>query len=143
MAVETNLDNTPLATGTHKGDKSTVLSDPGADFKSCGVAVGSYIENDTTGAGGAISALTEDTVTANLSGGTDASWANGDTYNIYRTATKDSEISRIYTDRRFGRKVLKRTELNGRGHFHDDEDWDADRDRVFGPSQPRQCRGRG
>lgn len=139
MAVETNLDDDPLATGTQKCRtwRASTISDPGSHFKSCGITDGLYVENETDGSHGVTANVTEDSMTVVLTGGTNNTWANGDTYNIYRTATKGSEISRIYTDRRFGRKVLNRGQLNQRGHFHDDEDLDADSDHVFGPGQPR------
>jgi hypothetical protein len=141
MTTEINLDDTPLATGTHKGETGGVLIDLRADFKSCGIVTGSLLENETDASSGAITALTESTVTCTLAGGSLNTWTLGDTYNIYRTATKDSEISRIYTDRMYGTKVFKRSELNKRGHFPEEEDLDAEKTHVFGPSQPLKGKG--
>jgi hypothetical protein len=136
MTVEIHLDSSPLATGTAKAT-GAVLADPGADFKSCGIVAGLYIENETDGSHGAVSEVTENTVTGTLSGGTVNGWIAGDTYNIYKTATKNAEISRIYTDRRFGTKVFRRGELNEHGNRHKDgEDLDANDENVFGPGQP-------
>ena len=136
MSTEVHIDDYPLATGTHKGAVSAYLTDPGADFKSCGVMTGVLIKNTTTGGSGLITAVTETRVYSAVS------WTPGDTYEIYITATEDSEISRIYTDRRFGQKVFKQTELNKYGHLRDDEDLDVDGRKVFGPGQPERARTR-
>jgi hypothetical protein len=99
--------------------------------------VGVYIENETDGSHGLVASVTEDAVTATLTGGTVNGWIAGDTYNIYKTAEKDAEISRIYTDRRFGTKVFRRSELNDHGNrIKDGEDLDANDENVFGPGQP-------
>lgn len=146
MAVEKHTDSEPLATGTQKGQalyvstKGAWLYDPKADFRSCGVVVGAFIENETTGASGVINSVTEDTIWVHLSGGSATSFSTGDTYNIYKTDEKDSAISSIHTDRMYGRKIFKRSEVNERGHFPKDEDLDADRDHVFGPLQPERPR---
>lgn len=139
MPVVITYDDEAQATGTHKGASGGMtVTDPGKHFKSCGIVAGLAVENDTDSSGGAITAVTEDTFTCTLTGGSNNTWTNGDTYSIYKTTTKDSEISRIHTDRRFGRKVLQHSELNRHGHFHDDEDLDIDNRRVFGPGQPRK-----
>jgi len=137
LTTETRYDTDPFAEGLHYGPTgaSYVLNN-GADFKSCGVTVGLYIENVDDGSNGLVTAVTETTVTCTLSGGTNNYWTYGDEYEIYNTATKGSRISTIHTDRRFGRKVLKKTELNKHGHFHADEDLDIDGAKVFGPGEP-------
>lgn len=136
MTVEIHLDSSPLATGTAKATGADLV-DRGADFKSCGITAGVYIENETDGSYGLVASVTEDTVTATLTGGTVNGWITGDTYNIYKTAEKDAEISRIYTDRRFGTKVFRRSELNDHGNrIKDGEDLDANDENVFGPGQP-------
>jgi len=135
--VEKNLDNQPLFEGTHKGgDSTTALNDPGADFKSCGATVGAVIYNDTDVSHGLITAVTEDTVTVTLTGGSDNTWQADDEYSIYVTATKSSKISQIYTDKRYGRKVTDKKELTG-GLLPKDVDLDENSENIFGPGQPR------
>lgn len=143
MAVyETHKDDTALATGTHKGaDGASVLSDPGADFQSCGINsdIGQAVENVTQDTTGNVTASTEDTVTDDGN-----SWNNGDTYKIYKTATKNSSISKIAIDKSRGWKVTKDHELNEYGWLPEDEDLDVDEDGhryppdeiPFGPGQP-------
>ena len=131
-------DAAPLFTGTHKGaDAADVLSDPGADFISCGCDpdLSLLIKNSTDGSSGAVTAATEDTVTATLAGGTDNKWDNGDTYVILKTDTEDAVISTHYTDKRFGRKVTHKEQLED-GLFPGDRDLDEDGEDVFGPGQP-------
>jgi len=135
-AIETHLDDEPFATGTHKGpDASATLICRGADFRSGGVQTGVLIKNTTDGSSGLITARDENTVTATLTGGTDNAWDYGDTYEIYLTATEDSEISSIWTDKRYGRKA-DREKLSS-GLMPEDEDLDEyDNPHVFGPGQP-------
>ena len=131
----------PLMTSTHKGsDTASVLSDPGADFRSCGVDpnVGQLILNDSDGSEGVVTAVTEDTVTCSLAGGSNNSWANGDTYIILKTDTEDSSISQHWTDRRFGHKVVNPNQLNEDGVFPEDYDLDEEDDEVWGPNQPER-----
>ena len=128
-----------LMTGTHKGaDGVSVLSDPGADFKSNGVhpTVAQLVLNDTDGSEGVVTAVTEDTVTCALTGGTNATWTNGDTYIILKTGTEDGVISQHWTDRRFGQKTTNPADLDDDGVFHADADIDEEDDEVFGPGQP-------
>jgi hypothetical protein len=143
----THLDDAdaPLMTGSHDGaDGATVLQHRGADFKSCGVDpdVGQLVLNDTDGSSGVVTAVTEDTVTCTLTGGTDNDWDNGDTYIILKTETEDSHISTIWTDRRFGQKTTNPAELNEDGVFPEDADLDEVDEEVWGPGQPeRNYRG--
>lgn len=136
---------TGLMTGTHKGaDGASVLYDPGADFRSCGVDknVAQLVLNDTDSSEGVVTASTEDTVTCTLAGGTNNTWANGDTYIILKTGTEDSAISQHWTDRRFGQKTTNPADLDEDGVFHADADIDEEDDEVFGPGQPeRHYRG--
>ena len=133
----THKDDDYLATGTHSGASGgLILRNKGADFKSCGVTVGIAIYNDTDGSNGLTTAVTEDEVTCTLSGGSNNTWTNGDTYEIYKTATKDSTISHIYTDRSAGRKVVKGDILTRAGYFPDEADLDEADDHIFGPDQP-------
>jgi len=134
-----HIDSDYLAQGTHKGANGVlIIYDKGKDFKSCGITVGVAIYNDTDGSNGLVTVVTEDTVTCTLSGGTNNTWTKGDTYSIYKTATKNSYISSLSTDRRFGRKVVKGDDLNTRGFFEDDVDTDQDRDNVWGEGQPEE-----
>ena len=139
-SIVTHLDDAdePLFTGTHKGtDAAAVLRDKGAHFRSLGVHpdLDLLILNETDGSSGTITAATEDTVTATLAGGTDNAWDKGDTYTILKTDTEDSFISKIYTDRLFGRKVTKPTELNKDEWFYEDEDLD---DKEWSPGFPEK-----
>ncbi len=135
---EAHLDDTPFATGTHDGaDGAAVLQDIGADFKSCGVQVGVLIKNTTDGSASITTARTEDTVTGVLAGGANNFWSNGDVYEIYITDTEDSEISSIWTDRRYGRKADR--DIMTAGIMPEDEDLDEWGDpHVFGPGQPEK-----
>lgn len=138
--AEIHRDDSPFATGTHKGaDGAAVLYDPGADFKSCGVQTEVLIKNTTDESTSETTAVTEDTVTGVLTGGSNNSWANGDTYEIYITDTEDSIISRIWVDRRYGRKSDK--EKLYKGLRSEDMDIDEFTDHhVWGPGQPQKSR---
>ena len=137
MTTEIHLDDYPLSTGTHKGAASLTLNDPKADFKSCGVQAGVLVKNTTDGSSGLTVTVTEKTILCTLAGGSLNVFTAGDTYEIYKTDTEDSEISRIYVDRRFGQKIFKHSDINTYGHLHKDEDLDADGRNVFGPGQGR------
>jgi hypothetical protein len=161
---EIHRDSEPLFTGTHKGISATtailtdsegslikdsdgeyitdsnypnftsVIRDKGACFRSLGIDpdLGLYCENETQGTGGYVTAADEDTVT--VSGVT---WEYGDTYSIYKTATKDSFISSVWCDVSRGFKINHPDEINKYGWRR--EDWDIDdrgRKDVFGPGQP-------
>jgi len=117
-----------LSTGTQKGS-GTTITDSGRDFKSCGVVAGLAVKNDTASTSGHVVSVTENTVT------TDIAFDSGATYRIFKTTTYNSVISRHYTDRRYGDKVTKKTELIN-GIKPEDRDYDEDRNKVFGPSQP-------
>lgn len=133
----THTDSDYLATGTHSGASGgLILRNKGADFKSCGVTVGIAIYNDTDDSNGLTTAVTENEVTCTLAGGSNNTWTNGDTYKIYKTSSKDSTISHIYTDRRFGKKVVRGDILTRRGFFPEDQDLDEDIDEIFGEGFP-------
>jgi hypothetical protein len=172
VAYVHHYDSDPLATGTHKGpDDMAFLFDPSAKFSLLGVDTGlviyktainpdeiGYLETEgeervVTEDGdeivistasedemGHITEVTEDSVYAD----TITSWKTGDIYNIYKTATRDSFISRIATDRSRGWKVSKPDEVNEYGWFPEDADIDKDEsgrklpkhERPFGPGQP-------
>lgn len=147
MAVfHVHKDDDPLMTGTHKGaDAAGSLSDAGENFLSCGIIIGLAIHNDTQGTDGLVTAVTEDGVTDDTN-----TWDNGDTYSIYKTAAKDTVISRIATDRIRGKKVTRPEQLNSYGYLPKDSliDLDEDgyrypKDRIpFGPGQPEKRRHR-
>ena len=137
--IETHRDNDPFAEGTHKrGSSSSALIDPGADFLSCGVRTGVLCKNTTDGSEGPITAVTEESVTATLAGGTDNLWDVGDEYEIYITDTYNSKISSIWTDKSRGWKSDK--EHLDRGWRPEDVDLDRDERHVFGPGQPKKQR---
>jgi len=140
---ESHIDDDYLMTGTHKGsDNASVLFDRGADFRSNGCIEGLLVKNTTDGSSGTIAAgvlnATEDTLTVTLTGGTGNDWDNGDTYEIYKTGTEDSDISHIYTDRRFGSKVTYDNLI--KGYLPDDLDVDHENIHMFGPGQPEKTR---
>ena len=140
--METHMDSSPFTYGTHgRGNNSANLVDPGALFKSLGVRTGVLIKNTTDGSEGTITAVTDDEVTATLTGGTDNDWDVGDEYEIYNTATYNSVISRNLVDRSRGWRVMKDTQLD-RGWRVEDVDLDRDERHVFGPGQPEKSHGR-
>lgn len=133
--VEQHIDDEPLATGTHDGaDGAAVLSCMGAMFRSLGVTpvLGQYVENETQTTGGAVTASTDDTVTVD-----GVTWDNGDTYNVYKTATKDSAISSTLTDVSRGWKADPDEMVDGWRPEDKDLD-DHGKHRVFGPGQPEK-----
>ncbi|MBW2105254.1 MAG: hypothetical protein JRI26_04315 [Deltaproteobacteria bacterium] len=126
-------DDDPLVTGTHKGASgSSTLIDRRLDFRACGVSIGLAIYNDTQSTNGLVTVVTENKITDDTN-----TWDTGDTYEIYKTATKDSIISSIWTDKRFGRKVTNKAELD-RGILHADIDIDRDEEHIFGPGFPEK-----
>lgn len=140
MAIaEIHRDDDHIATGTHKGATSgTVLSDPGKDFRSCGIIAGVVVKNITDGSQALITAVTEDAITtAALTGGTSNDWTSGDTYKVYATATYNSIISTIWTDKRHGHKATRKDQLED-GLFQEDRDLDEKGDKVFGAGQPER-----
>jgi len=142
---ESHIDDEYLMTGTHDGaDNASVLRDRGARFRANGCFEGLLVKNTTDGSTGTIPAgvlnVTEDTITVTLTGGTDNDWDNGDTYEVYKTGTEDSAISHIYTDRRFGTKVVEDNLV--KGILPDDVDLDEEDPHVWGPGQPENPRKR-
>lgn len=122
-------DSEPLMTGTHAGaDGASVLLSHGAMFSTFGAkaSIGNYVYNATQLTGGPLTASTDDTVTA-----TGVTWDNGDTYEIYKTATKDSLISRDWTDVSAGFRAEPKELIDG--WFPDDKDWP---DKSFSPGFP-------
>lgn len=88
IEVHSNQDTweTPASSGTHNGaGNAAILSDSTAN-RGRGWAtdrlVGETVTNNTDGSSGTITANTQFTVTATLTGGTDDDWDSGDRYNI-------------------------------------------------------------
>jgi len=128
--TETHRDDEYLMTGTHKGATSTTLFNRKADFASCGAFAGLYIENVTQTTNSLVATATEEEVTTDDS----ISWDNGDTYEIYKTAAKDSFISSERVDLSRGWK--SDPETLERGWKKEDIDLDRDGKNIFGPGQP-------
>jgi hypothetical protein len=113
------------------------LYSPGHDFRSCGVTPGQAITNDTDGSAGVIVTVAEDELTCTLEGGSRANWAAGDQFSIYASSLYGMKISTIWTDRRFGRKVMGNDILID-GLIPDDVDLDELNENIFGPGQPKR-----
>ena len=157
MPIETKYDDTPLATGTHKGGTGNELYDPGADFKSCGVWVGAYIENDTEAEFSSVLTVTEDAIITensaaliesggevfytssgevfHVAGAAGITWHYGDTYNIYVTANRGTFISSMGVDASRGWKAEHKS-LNEEGWRPEDYDLDRNGEKVFSDGQP-------
>jgi len=139
---EIHLDSDYIATGTNDGaDGGLTLRNMSADFKSCGIGEGVAVYNDTDGSSGLTVTITESEILCTLAGGTNNTWTKGDTYYIYKTATKDSFISALNTDRLFGRKVSLGDQLTSKGRFSEDTDLDERTDKVFSPGYPEKSHG--
>ena len=133
-------DDNYLVSGTHEGaDGALTVIDYTKDFRICGVDadLDLAVLNDTDGSSGTITAVTEHTFTCTLTGGTNNTFANGDTYIILKTDTEDSHISTHYTDKLFGRKVTDPAELNEDGRFPEDADLE---DEEWSPGFPEKTR---
>ena len=117
----THLDSDPLFTGTHDGaDSSSYLQSMGAMFKTLGAIPGLYVENETKGTSGVIHSSTDDVVYTNsgclpftLPFTLPMEWDNGDTYNIYKTDTKNAPISYEWTDVSRGWQAYPRDLVKG------------------------------
>lgn len=133
-AREIFRDDQPLFTGTHSGaDSASTLRSQGAMFRSLGVDpnLSLYVENVTQSTGGALTAATDDEITA-----TGVTWDYGDTYKVYATSTKNSYIGEQWTDVSRGWKA-ERGKLDDEGWRLEDVDIDDHgRKRVFGHGQP-------
>ena len=134
---EVHKDTAPLLTDTHEGaNGASAFYARGGGFRSNGAnpALSLFVENETQGTSGALTAATEETVTAS-----GVTWDQGDTMKVYKTATKGSVISTNWTDVSRGWKSRK-TDLKDGWR---DEDIDIDKDnpgKVFGPGQPERAR---
>ncbi len=134
--VQSLKDDSPLATGTHDGAAgAAALQDSKGYFLKMGIQTGLACYNTTQVTNGAITAVTASTVTA-----TGVTWNNGDAYEIYCTATKNSILGTFGIDRRYGRKV-RADEIDDDGFKPEDrdlaEDW-VGNERPWGPGQPRK-----
>ena len=143
-----HTDTDPLFTGTHDGGSGSTLVDNSANFY-LGAIPGLAIENVTTGVTGTITAVTQQTITAESDAavfpltfpttfggaGGPLEFTNGDEYKIYKTATKGSVISYDYVDASAG--FSTRPEKLIRGWREKDRDLDNHgKYKVFGPGQP-------
>ena len=137
--LELHSDSDALIEGTHDGaDGSLTLQDLNLDFRACGAYADLAIHNDTQVTDGTITSVTKHTIVS------DVSFDNGDEYSIYKTATKDSFISRIGIDRSRGWKETDKANLTSYGWRPEDVDIDVDEDGnrlpqgeiPFGPGQP-------
>ena len=134
--TDVHRDTDPLITGTHDGASGvTTLRDMDADFRGFGARVGLAIENATQDTISTIATVTDTEITTDSG----MSWDNGDTYKIYKTATKGSVISTNWVDLSRGWKGRK-SDLQA-GWRAEDVDLDRDGRKVFGPGQPERSRG--
>ena len=135
--AEVFRDVDPLVQGTQKCRTwlAKTISDPGSDFKSCGVRIGLYVANLTDGSHGFVEDVTEDNITVTLTGGISAVWAKNDIYQVFKTSDYGSIIEHHYVDRRFGHKVLNPNELVD-GIKPDEIDVDEYERNIFSPDQP-------
>ena len=134
--VEIRRDVDPLVSGTYRGPNgSLVVRSVGADFRSCGVLLGSAVRNITDGSIGVVTEVNEDSFVCTLSGGIHDSFYTGDVYAVYMTATYDSIKSKHYVDRRYGHKVTDQRQLVD-GIKPDEIDVDEYERNVFSPGQP-------
>jgi len=151
--AEIHYDTDPLATGTHKagGNHTGALYDPGAYFRTAGIPKANVnydeipggtdeflmVENVTQGWYSYVWISPQDGNGERQISTALFDWTVGDTYKIYKTKTKGSKISTIYTDRIYGQKVTRPEQLH-KGHPSDDVDLDIDNRNVFGPGQPER-----
>ena len=130
MIIEHHTCDIPMATGTHKrGSGSASLVNPGKNFKSCGIRIGMPIFNLTQVTDGLVTAVTEDSVTDDTN-----TWDTDDEYEIY-AQEKDSAVSSIVIDKRYGRKTNPKLMIDEELR-PEDRDLDEDGEDVFGPNQP-------
>lgn len=127
--AEAHRDTSPLISGTHAGGTGLYIIEPNKQFKTFGAYAGLAVRNTTDSTSGHLVTVTEESIL------TDITFHNGDEYEIYCTATYNSKISTIYTDRLRGHKVLSQSDLID-GRLPEDVDLDKDNANVFGPGQP-------
>ena len=129
--IVSHTDSDYLVTGTHSGSTGTTLLDRTKDFRICGAIEGLAILNTTQGTDGNITSVSENEIVS------DVSFDNGDTYEIYKTSAKDTQISYIGTDKSRGWKVTCKKELNRYGWRKEDHDIDKDQDGYRLPKDER------
>lgn len=96
---ETNKDDSPQAIGSHGGaDAAAVLYDADANFLLVLIGVTCY--NTTQETDGLVTATTRNTLTV-----AGITWDNGDEYEVYCTATKNSFIGKFAIGRIYGQKL--------------------------------------
>ena len=134
---EVHKDTEPLITDAHEGaNGAAVFYARDGGFRSNGAHpdLSLYVENETQGTGGALTAATEETVTA-----TGVTWDKDDVMNVYKTSTKGSIISTNWVDVSRGWKSRK-VDLH-EGWRAEDIDIDKNNPgKVFGPGQPKRAR---
>jgi len=133
---ETHRDDDYLVTGTHDGaDAATTIRNESIDFMVCGIVADQYIENTDTAETSLVATVTEHEITTD----DNLAFDNGETFEIYKTGTKDSFISSVWTDVSRGWKINKPDDVGSDGWRHEDRDWDDHgRKKVFGPGQPEK-----
>jgi hypothetical protein len=135
MKIETHICDSPIAIGTHnRGSGATSLIEPGADFKSCGIAIGMPIFNITQDTNGLITIVTENSITDDTN-----TWDEDDEYEIYVT-TKNAFISSQVVDKRFGRRTDPKEMIDNLRPEDTDLDEDDENEDIFGPGQPERIR---
>lgn len=146
-----HTDSDPLFQGAHDGGNgSNALQSIGAMFFSLGVVEGLAIENVTTGETGNVTSCTDDRVYTStgesgsgfpltfdfeLTGDEEITWNTGDTYKIYKTSTKDSDLSYEWTDVSRGWAEYPKN-LHGGWREEDLDLDDHGTIEIFGPGQP-------
>jgi hypothetical protein len=98
-------DTDPLIYGTHSGGTGLYIIQSDKQFKTFGAYAGLAVRNTTDSTSGHVVSVAEGSVL------TDITFHNGDTYEIYCTATYNGKISTIYTDRLAGHKVSNQDDL--------------------------------
>jgi hypothetical protein len=147
---ETHKDSDYMFTGTHHGaDGATYLYDKDANFKTLGVHLDSenMVENVTQSTYGVVKTVTDSNLSAyngninvfpiTFPAAFPVTWNYGDTYKIYKTETKNSVISSIWTDLSAGWRSDPDELINGWRAEDIDID-DRGRKKVFGPNQPER-----
>uniref|UniRef100_A0A6H1ZG88 Uncharacterized protein n=1 Tax=viral metagenome TaxID=1070528 RepID=A0A6H1ZG88_9ZZZZ len=133
---EVNRDSDYLASDTHDGaDAATTLRCDDVDFFVSGVIADLYIENTTQSTSSVIATVKAHEITTD----DNISWNKGDTFEIYKTGTKNSFISDTWCDVSRGWKITRGDKINKHGWREEDYDLDdKGRKKVFGPGQPEK-----
>ena len=139
--VEVHKDDSYILKCQHTfGSGGLILKNRDVDFLAFGIYVGQAVHNETDGSTGVVTAVTHETVTCTLAGGTANTFTRDDVVYFYATTSIDTYISSMTTDRSRGWKVTKRAQLDDDGWLPEDADLDRDNKEVFGPGQPEEVR---